>query len=176
MKKNMLQVLSKTLVVSSFAALVFSAVNSSIASAQPSSGITSRCLRWEISFIDAKVVNIGSCQFVRPELKTTYRSYNRSNESLSVEYWDGGYERILTRDVRYQYDLVKLCGRNRGMIERSFEKTKLDYQKLLFGFSNPNLDENLRYSFLKSPLTQAEMEAELPGLYSKCKAYGFTSR
>jgi hypothetical protein len=131
---------------------------------------TKRCLTTEKIEIESWTSQVGPCYFVKPQLKTTYQVYDKSNESLPVNYWEGGYARQLTLQTTYHVFVVNRCGKKNGRVEHSYWTTEPSKRPYLFDFLNPNLNRDIEYSFLKSPLTEEEVANELPVLKQKCEA------
>jgi len=130
------------------------------------------CLEKEEYYHSEKISNIGLCKLWEPKLKEGYIYYPKfSLPYRNVQYWEGGYYRKIIINQLFLVKTIDYCSKPPGTVVDYKWINKPYIQFKYFGLSNPNLDPKLEYSYLLSPMTEEQVQDELPSIKQQCEAY-----
>jgi hypothetical protein len=89
-----------------------------------------------------------------------------SNQSYTVRYWQGSYERAASLQDTYRTDVYDSCS---GGFLRTIYAPGPAYEGMAqFAIDNPNLHDDVRQSFALVPMTDGEAKAALADRLTAC--------
>ncbi|MES2769303.1 MAG: hypothetical protein V4596_09160 [Bdellovibrionota bacterium] len=129
----------------------------------------SSCVSEYITKLSEKESVAESCkQDQSLQLAWATQNYPNLHENpRRVQYWQGGYSKVLATTSTYLRELVDAC---RGRILSKMNFTQTDERVARHEITNPNLSPSVKESFMLVPMTEDEANQELAEAKKRCLA------
>jgi hypothetical protein len=127
------------------------------------------CISEYIIKIDEKERPKSSCKLDQAlQLAWTTQNYpNLKENPRRVQYWEGGYSKVIELTNTYLRELVDEC---RGKIISGTKIVDKEDITVRYSVLNPNLSDSITESFMLVPMTQEEAKQELVEAQKRCLA------
>lgn len=120
--------------------------------------------------IEIKRVVSKKCNLIKDlTLTTKFMTYSELRDNpRNVQYWQGHYAKNVTTTTKELKDLINTCN---GTIIRSKEFSYVNLSSINFNMINPNLDSQIKESYMLSPMSHNQAEQELARVLERCENY-----